>query len=142
MFVICDRFVTELAIEQAEEYGLLGKEILGTDFKFKIKLVRGASTYIPIDDSIEFALGTTGGEMSSRPPMPMENKYWKKPSEIHNVETICNIPPIISKGGDWFSTIGTPTATGTKVFSVSKGRWLKLAAIHQDVVPNDGNHSN
>ncbi len=109
----------ELAIEQATEYGLLGENVLGTDFNFKIKLYRGASTYIHTNETIELDPGNVALDNKYGPAMTIENKYWKKPNVIHNVETFCNIPHIINKGGDWYATIGTEKGTGTKVFSLS-----------------------
>ena len=107
------------ALNQAREYGLLGKNILGTGFDFDIKVARGAGAFVCGEEtallsSIEGKLG----EPRPRPPYPAESGLWGKPTCINNVETWANVPSIINRGSKWFSGIGTKTSKGTKVFSL------------------------
>jgi NADH:ubiquinone oxidoreductase subunit F (NADH-binding)/(2Fe-2S) ferredoxin/NAD-dependent dihydropyrimidine dehydrogenase PreA subunit len=109
-----------LAVEQAKEYGLLGKDIFGTGFDFDIEVRRGAGAFVSGEEtaliaSIEGKLS----EPSPRPPYPAEKGLWGKPTNINNVETWANVPVIILKGAKWFSSIGTETSKGTKVFSLA-----------------------
>jgi NADH-quinone oxidoreductase subunit F len=108
-----------IAIDQAREYGLLGKDILGTGFDFDVKVVRGAGAFVCGEEtalmaSVEGRLG----EPRPRPPYPAESGLWGKPTNINNVETWSNVSPIINRGAKWYSSIGTQLSKGTKVFSV------------------------
>ncbi len=108
-----------IAIEQARDYGLLGKNILGTGFDFDIKIVRGAGAFVCGEEtaliaSVEGRLG----EPRTRPPYPAQSGLWGKPTLINNVETWANVPIIIDRGAKWYASIGTPTSKGTKVFSL------------------------
>ena len=108
-----------LALEQAREYGLLGKDILGTGFDFDIKVARGAGAFVFGEEtallaSIEGRLG----EPRPRPPYPAQRGLYGQPTCINNVETWANVPVIINRGAEWFSKIGTKTSKGTKVFSL------------------------
>jgi len=108
-----------LALEQAREYGLLGKDILGTGFDFDIKVARGAGAFVCGEEtallaSIEGRLG----EPRPRPPYPAQRGLYGQPTCINNVETWANVPVIINRGAEWFSKIGTKTSKGTKVFSL------------------------
>lgn len=108
-----------IAIDQAREYGLLGKDILGTGFDFEVKVVRGAGAFVCGEEtalmaSVEGRLG----EPRPRPPYPAESGLWGKPTNINNVETWANVPSIINRGAKWYSSIGTELSKGTKVFSV------------------------
>ena len=108
-----------VAIGQAREYGLLGKDILGTGFDFDVRVVRGAGAFVCGEEtaliaSVEGRLG----EPRPRPPYPAESGLWGKPTNINNVETWANIAPIINRGAKWYSSIGTEISKGTKVFSV------------------------
>jgi NADH:ubiquinone oxidoreductase, NADH-binding (51 kD) subunit len=109
----------ETAIKQAEEYGLLGKNIFGSDFSFKIHVHVGAGAYICGEETalIESIEGKRG-EPRSRPPYPTTNGLWGKPTLVNNVETLANIPAIIRNGADWYRALGTPSSPGTKVFTV------------------------
>ncbi len=109
----------EIAIKQAEEYGLLGENIFGSDFSFKIHVHVGAGAYICGEETalIESIEGKRG-EPRSRPPYPTTNGLWGKPTLVNNVETLANIPAIIRNGADWYRTLGTPSSPGTKVFTV------------------------
>ena len=108
------------AIKQAHEYGLLGKNILGSAFSLDLDIRLGAGAFVcgeetALISSIEGRRGTP----HPRPPYPSVRGLWDKPTVINNVETLANIPAIISKGGKWFSQIGTQTSKGTKVFAVT-----------------------
>lgn len=108
-----------LAIEQAREYGLLGENILGTDFSFDIKVIRGAGAFVCGEEtSLISSLEGYLAEPRPRPPYPAESGLWGQPTNINNVETWANVPVIINRGADWFSSIGTTLSKGTKVFSV------------------------
>ena len=107
------------AIAQMREYGLLGKTILGTDFTFDIRVVIGAGAFVCGEESALIAsIEGKKGEPRQRPPFPAEKGIWGKPTNINNVETWANVPIIISKGADWFATIGTEGSKGTKIFSL------------------------
>ncbi len=110
----------ETAIRQAREYGLLGKDILGTGFDFDVELRLGAGAFVCGEETALLA-STMGkrGMPIPRPPFPAVSGLWQKPTVINNVETYANIPVIILRGGDWFSKIGTPKSTGTKVFALT-----------------------
>lgn len=108
-----------IAIEQAREYGLLGKGIFGTTFNFDIELRLGAGAFVCGEETalIESIEGKRGMPRP-RPPFPAVKGVWGKPTLLNNVETYANIPQIVLNGGDWFSTIGTKTSKGTKVFAL------------------------
>ncbi|MFC1619567.1 NADH-quinone oxidoreductase subunit NuoF [Candidatus Neomarinimicrobiota bacterium] len=108
-----------IAIDQAREYGLIGKNIFDTDFSFEIKVVRGAGAFVCGEEtaliaSIEGQLGNP----RPRPPYPVSSGLWGQPTNINNVETWANVPMIINRGGKWYASIGTETSKGTKVFSL------------------------
>ncbi|MCD6363467.1 MAG: SLBB domain-containing protein [Synergistetes bacterium] len=109
----------EKALEEARKYGFLGERILNTSFSFDIRIVKGAGAFVCGEETALIASieGETG-RPRPRPPFPAEKGLWGKPTCINNVETWCNIPLIIAKGGDWFSQIGTSGNSGTKVFSL------------------------
>ena len=110
----------QIAIDQAREYGLLGDNILGSNFSFDIEMRYGAGAFVCGEETalIASAEGRRGMPIP-RPPFPAVQGLWKKPTVINNVETYANIPVIILKGGDWFSKIGTEDSKGTKVFAVT-----------------------
>ncbi len=108
-----------IALRQARELGLLGDHILGTDFSFDIKLVKGAGAFVCGEEtalirSIEGKMG----EPRQRPPYPVERGVNGKPTAINNVETWANIPVIIAKGALEYSSVGTKQSSGTKIFSL------------------------
>lgn len=109
----------QIAIKQAQEYGLLGMNIFGTDFSFDLELRLGAGAFVCGEET---ALITSveghRGEPKPKPPFPAVSGLWGKPTLINNVETYANIPVILLKGADWFSQIGTEKSKGTKVFAV------------------------
>jgi len=108
-----------IAIKTAEDMGLLGDNILGTDFSFKISITKGAGAFVCGEETALIAsIEGTIGEPRQRPPFPALKGLWKKPTNINNVETWANIPIIIDKGADWYSRIGTNGSKGTKIFSL------------------------
>ncbi len=108
------------AIEQSRNYGLLGKDILGSGFNFDVEVVKGAGVFVCGEETALIA-SVEGkiGEPRPRPPYPAEKGLWGKPTIINNVETWANVPAIINWGADWYSKIGTLTSKGTKVFSIA-----------------------
>ncbi len=108
------------AIEDAKEYGLLGENILGTDFSFDIEIKYGAGAFVCGEETaLIHSMEGERGEPTSKPPYPAESGYWGKPTNVNNVETFANIPEIILNGGEWYSKIGTEKSTGTKVFALA-----------------------
>ena len=108
------------AISQAEELGLLGNNILGTDFSFKIKIKYGAGAFVCGEaTALIHSIEGNRGEPTMKPPRTSVEGLWKKPTCVNNVETFANINPIILKGADWYSSIGTEKSTGTKVFALA-----------------------
>jgi NADH:ubiquinone oxidoreductase subunit F (NADH-binding)/(2Fe-2S) ferredoxin len=108
-----------IALEQAEAYGLLGEDILGTGFNFSIDVIPGAGAFVCGEETALLAsIEGHVGRPRPRPPYPVEKGLWSKPTTINNVETWANIPRIISRGSQWFSSIGTKTSKGTKIFSL------------------------
>ncbi len=108
------------AIDQAREYGLLGANILGSDFSFDIELRLGAGAFVCGEETALLAsIEGKRGMPIPRPPFPAVKGLWGKPTVINNVETWANIPMIILKGSAWFSSIGTETTKGTKVFALT-----------------------
>lgn len=109
-----------IAIKQAYELGLLGQNILGTDFSFDIDLKYGAGAFICGEETALINSIEGGrGEPTVKPPYPAQVGLWKKPTNINNVETLANIPPIILRGAQWFSSIGAEKSKGTKVFALA-----------------------
>jgi len=109
-----------LAIKQAKECGLLGAKILGTDFSFDIELRLGAGAFVCGEETALLAsIEGNRGMPVPRPPFPAVKGLWGKPTVINNVETYATIPMILLKGSKWFSSIGTETSKGTKVFAVT-----------------------
>ncbi len=107
------------AVEQARDYGLLGKNMLGTDFDFEVSIHRGAGAFVCGEETALMAsIEGRAGRPRPRPPYPAEKGLWGKPTNINNVETWANVPPIILRKAKWFSDIGTETSKGTKVFSL------------------------
>ncbi|MEE9528604.1 MAG: NADH-ubiquinone oxidoreductase-F iron-sulfur binding region domain-containing protein, partial [Dehalococcoidia bacterium] len=108
-----------IAIKQAEEYGLLGKDILGSGFDFTVKIDRGAGAFVCGEETALIAsLEGRVGEPRLRPPYPAQSGLWGKPTNINNVETWANVPLIINNGSEWYSAIGTEKSKGTKIFSL------------------------
>lgn len=108
-----------IAINQAREYGLLGENIFGTDFSFDIEIRLGAGAFVCGEETALIAsIEGKRGEPKPRPPFPAVQGLFGKPTILNNVETYANIPQIILKGADWFSSIGTEKSKGTKVFAL------------------------
>ena len=110
----------KIAIAQAREYGLLGKNIFGTDFSFDIEIRYGAGAFVCGEETaLIHSMEGKRGEPTLKPPFPAEAGYLGKPTNVNNVETLANIPIILTKGADWFATIGTERSKGTKVFALA-----------------------
>ena len=108
------------AIEQAREYGLLGDHILGTDFSFDIEIRYGAGAFVCGEETaLIHSMEGKRGEPTLKPPFPAESGYLGKPTNVNNVETLANIPIILTKGAEWFASIGTERSKGTKVFALA-----------------------
>ena len=107
------------AIDQALAYGLLGENILDTGFNFDLTIVRGGGAFVCGEETALIAsVEGKAGRPIPRPPYPAEKGLWGKPTNINNVETWANVPPIIQRGGKWYASIGTKKSKGTKVFSL------------------------
>ncbi len=107
------------ALEQAEQMGLLGKNILGTGFNLRLHISKGAGAFVCGEETALIAsIEGKIGEPRQRPPFPAVRGLWKKPTNINNVETWASIPVIFTNGADWFSNIGTEGSKGTKIFSL------------------------
>ncbi len=109
----------QVAIDQAREYGILGKNIFGTDFDFDIDIRLGAGAFVCGEETalLESIEGKRG-QPRVKPPYPAQSGLWGKPTLINNVETYANISQIILNGAEWYSSIGTETSKGTKVFAL------------------------
>ena len=109
-----------IAIGQAREAGYLGKNLFGTDFCFDIRIKAGAGAFVCGEETalIESLEGSRGMPRL-KPPYPATRGYWKKPTNINNVETLANVPWIISNGGEAFAAMGTEQSSGTKVFALT-----------------------
>ena len=110
----------QVAIAQAREYGLLGENILGTDFSFDIELRYGAGAFVCGEETaLIHSMEGMRGEPTLKPPFPAVHGYKGQPSNVNNVETFANVPIIITKGADWFASIGSEKSKGTKVFALA-----------------------
>lgn len=109
----------QIAIEQAREYGMLGKGIFGTDFNFDIQIRLGAGAFVCGEETaLLTSIEGNRGEPRPRPPFPAVKGLFDQPTIINNVETYANICQIILKGADWFASMGTEKSKGTKVFAL------------------------
>ncbi len=110
----------ETGIQQAQQMGLLGKNIMGSGFSFTLKVKRGGGAYICGEETALLnSLEGSFGEPRPRPPLPVEKGLFGKPTVINNLETLANIPLIVMHGGKWFAGIGTPASKGTKIVALS-----------------------
>lgn len=110
----------ELAIKQAKRYGILGRNIFGTDFNFMADIRYGAGAFVCGEETALMAsVEGKRGTPRPRPPFPTQRGLFAKPTAINNVETLANIAPIILNGPEWFSEVGTATSKGTKVFAIT-----------------------
>ena len=109
----------QIAIDQAREYGLLGKDIFGTGFDFDMEIRLGAGAFVCGEETaLMNSIEGMRGEPRPRPPFPAAKGLFGKPTVLNNVETYANIPQIILKGADWFASMGTERSKGTKVFAL------------------------
>jgi NADH:ubiquinone oxidoreductase subunit F (NADH-binding) len=109
----------QIAIDQAREYGLLGKDIFGTGFNFDVDIRLGAGAFVCGEETaLLTSIEGHRGEPRVRPPFPAVKGLFEKPTIINNVETYANIPQIILKGAEWFASMGTEKSKGTKVFAL------------------------
>lgn len=109
-----------IAIQQARDYGLLGKNILGSGFDFDLELRMGAGAFVCGEETALMAsIEGQRGMPRTRPPFPAVKGLWGKPTNINNVETYANVPQIILKGAEWFASMGTEKSKGTKTFAVA-----------------------
>ncbi|MFH1953177.1 MAG: NADH-quinone oxidoreductase subunit NuoF [Pseudomonadota bacterium] len=117
------------AIGQAKDYGLLGKDILGSGFDMDIDLYLGAGAFVCGEETaLMRSIEGQRGMPRPRPPFPANKGLWDKPSVLNNVESLANIPQIIYRGANWFNSLGTEKSTGTKVFALS-GRVRNIGLI-------------
>lgn len=121
----------ERALEKTQEAGLLGKNILGTDFSFEMELIRGAGAFVSGEETALIA--SIEGRRAfprQRPPFPVIHGLWGQPTVINNVETWANVPLVLQNGAAWFSRVGTSGSKGTKIFSlVGKVRYTGLVEV-------------
>jgi len=109
-----------LAMKQARALGLLGKNILGTDFSFDLEMRMGAGAFVCGEETALMASIEGGrGEPRVRPPFPAQKGLWGKPTNINNVETYANVPQIILRGAEWYASMGTEKSKGTKTFALA-----------------------
>jgi NADH-quinone oxidoreductase subunit F len=119
----------QTAIGQAKEYGLLGEDILGSGFDMDIELYYGAGAFVCGEETaLMRSIEGKRGMPRPRPPFPAHKGLWDRPSVLNNVESLANIPQIIYRGADWFSSLGTEKSKGTKVFALS-GRVKNIGLI-------------
>lgn len=108
------------ALKQAREYGLLGKNMMGTGFDFDLEIRMGSGAFVCGEETALMAsIEGKRGEPRPRPPFPANKGLWEMPSLLNNVETYANIPMIILKGAEWYASFGTPKSKGTKVFALA-----------------------
>jgi len=110
----------QVALKQAREYGVLGKDIFGSGFDFDIEMRYGAGAFVCGEETaLIHSMEGQRGEPTNKPPFPAESGFLGKPSNVNNVETFANVPVIMLKGPEWFSSIGTEKSKGTKVFALA-----------------------
>ena len=108
------------AISQARERSLIGDEILGSSFSFDLEIVSGAGSYLCGEElTLLESLEGKRGYPRIKPPFPAEKGLWGEPTLVNNVETLANLPSIISNGAGWFRSMGTEATPGTKIFAIS-----------------------
>ena len=109
-----------MAIEQAEEYGLLGEDIFGSGFNFHLRIKEGAGAFVCGEETALIAsIEGKRGEPRPRPPFPAVSGLWGKPTNNNNVKSYANVPQIIRNGAEWFAEIGTPRSPGTAIFALT-----------------------
>jgi NADH-quinone oxidoreductase subunit F len=108
------------ALGQAREYGLIGKDILGTGFNFDLEIRMGSGAFVCGEETaLMTSIEGNRGTPRPRPPFPANEGLWKRPSVLNNVETYANIPMIILRGAEWYASFGTDKSKGTKVFALA-----------------------
>ncbi|RPI78668.1 MAG: FAD-dependent oxidoreductase, partial [Desulfobacteraceae bacterium] len=120
-----------IALRQANESGLLGSAILGTDFSFQIHIVQGAGAFVCGEETaLMHSIEGKIGEPRQRPPFPVQNGIYGKPTAINNVETWANVPVVFEQGAENYARIGVPNNSGTKIFSlVGKVKYTGLVEV-------------
>jgi len=119
----------QIAIKQMEEYGLVGDDIMGSGFRFHIKIKEGAGAFVCGEETAMMAsIEGRRGMPRSRPPFPAQSGLWGKPTNINNVETWSNVSAIIAKSADWYASYGTENSKGTKNFSLA-GKVVRTGLI-------------
>jgi NADH:ubiquinone oxidoreductase subunit F (NADH-binding) len=109
-----------VALQQAREYGFLGKNIFGSGFNFDLEIRMGAGAFVCGEETaLMRSIEGQRGMPSTRPPFPAVSGLWGKPSNINNVETYANTAKILLKGGEWFASMGTEKSKGTKTFAIA-----------------------
>ncbi|MFC1981480.1 NADH-quinone oxidoreductase subunit NuoF [Chloroflexota bacterium] len=109
-----------LALKQAEEQHFIGDGILGTDFSFRVRIKEGAGAFVCGEETALLAsIEGKRGTPRPRPPFPAQSGLWGKPTIINNVKSLANIPVVIGRGADWYSTIGTEKSKGTAIFALT-----------------------
>lgn len=110
----------QIAIDACYKTGLLGKNILGTGFNYDLEIRYGAGAFVCGEETALIA-STEGlkGTPRPKPPFPAQSGLWQKPTTVNNVETLANVPYILSKGGEWYASIGEGKSRGTKVFAMT-----------------------
>jgi len=110
----------KIAIQQARNYGLLGNDILGSEFSFDLEVRMGAGAFVCGEETALIAsIEGKRGEPRTRPPFPAVKGLWGKPTNNNNVETYANVPQIIINGAEWFASMGTEKSKGTKTFAIA-----------------------
>ncbi|NMC83843.1 MAG: NADH-quinone oxidoreductase subunit NuoF [Anaerolineaceae bacterium] len=110
----------QIALDQARSLGLLGKNIFNSGFDFDIQIRLGAGAFVCGEETaLIHSLQGMRGEPATKPPFPAQSGLWGKPTIVNNVETLANVPVVFQKGADWYSSIGTATSKGTKVFALA-----------------------
>lgn len=110
----------QIALKQARSLGLLGKDILGSGFDFDIAIKLGAGAFVCGEETaLIHSIQGERGEPRTKPPFPAQAGLWDKPTIVNNVETLANVPAIMTNGAEWYSSIGTETSKGTKVFALA-----------------------
>jgi NADH:ubiquinone oxidoreductase subunit F (NADH-binding)/(2Fe-2S) ferredoxin len=110
----------KIALNQARDFGLLGKDILGSGFDFDIEIRYGAGAFVCGEETaLIHSMEGDRGEPTVKPPFPAESGYLGKPTNVNNVETFANIPVIVLRGAEWFAAIGSEKSKGTKVFALA-----------------------
>ena len=123
------------AVADAGALGLLGKNILGTGFDFDVKIKEGAGAFVCGEETALIAsIEGRRGMPRTRPPFPAVSGLWGKPTNINNVETFANIPPIIHRGAGWYASLGTEKSKGTKIFALAgKINNTGLVEVHMGI---------